>query len=93
MLRPDRLFQTTEADVRGSIRKWGNSLAVRLPASVVQATSLRENSPVTIEEDNGVIVIRPIEAEYELGDLVKRIKPENLHEEVEFDAPAGREAL
>ncbi|HEV6965812.1 MULTISPECIES: AbrB/MazE/SpoVT family DNA-binding domain-containing protein [Roseateles] len=31
------------------VAKWGNSLAVRLPASVVEALSLAEGDDVTIE--------------------------------------------
>lgn len=79
--------------MRGTIKKWGNSLAVRLPASVVQATTLREDSAVEIEGDNGVIVIRQVEAEYELGELVARITPENRHDAADFGAPVGKEAL
>lgn len=30
------------------VAKWGNSLAVRLPASVVQALALREGDDITI---------------------------------------------
>lgn len=79
--------------MRGTIKKWGNSLAVRLPASVVQATTLREDSAVEIEGDNGVIVIKQVEAEYELGELVAQITPENRHDEADFGGPVGKEAL
>lgn len=79
--------------MRGTIKKWGNSLAVRLPAHVVQATTLREDSAVEIAEESGVIVIKPIEAEYVLDDLIAGITPENLHDEADFGGPVGKETL
>lgn len=90
---PVPLSLSLEIAVRGTIKKWGNSLAVRLPASVVQATTLREDSAVEIEGDNGVIVIKQVEAEYELGELVAQITPENRHDEADFGGPVGKETL
>lgn len=35
------------------VAKWGNSLAVRLPASVVEALALREGDDIEIVVDDG----------------------------------------
>lgn len=43
--------QTTEEKMQ--VAKWGNSLAVRLPSSVVQALDLKEGDDITIHVTGG----------------------------------------
>ncbi|MFD1488679.1 hypothetical protein, partial [Ancylobacter vacuolatus] len=44
--------------------------------------------------NNGAIIIEPIKSlEYDLDELIAAITPENMHEEVDFGEPAGKEAL
>ena len=45
--------------MEGRINKWGNSAAVRLPASVLTTLGLTLNSPITIDVIEGKIVIAP----------------------------------
>jgi len=40
-----------------SVRKWGNSPAVRLPASVMAAAGLRVDGPVDVRVEDGRVVI------------------------------------
>jgi antitoxin MazE len=48
---------------------------------------------VDVREESGRIVIEPVpRKEYDLSELLKRITPENLHEEVDFGRPVGKEA-
>lgn len=42
------------------IVSWGNSLAVRIPASVAEEIGVQKNSPVDLEVDGNVITIKPI---------------------------------
>jgi len=60
-----------------TIKKWGNSLATRIPKAVVESVDLRLDQEVDIEAVNGKIVITPIEGkkEYKLDDLLKQCKP------------------
>ncbi|MCL7488620.1 MAG: AbrB/MazE/SpoVT family DNA-binding domain-containing protein [Desulfobulbaceae bacterium] len=60
-----------------TIKKWGNSLATRIPKAVVESVDLRLDQEVNIEAVNGKIVITPIEGkkEYKLDDLLKQCKP------------------
>ena len=52
------------------------------------------DDPVDIREENGRIVIEPIRTnECDLAQLLAGITPENLHIEVDFGAPAGKEFL
>ena len=79
--------------MKATVRKWGNSAAVRIPASVMQATRLNLDEVVEVREDAGRIVIEPIHQKtYELAKLLKGITPKNQHDPVDFGAPMGKEA-
>jgi len=59
----------------------------------MQAVNLQLNDAVDVREEAGCIVIEPVRVkEYDLDEMLKRIKPENLHQEVEFGRPVGKEA-
>ena len=78
--------------MRAVVKKWGNSASVRLPAAVMQAAHLHVNDAVDVREESGCIVIEPVRRkEYDLGEMVKRISRENVHKEVEFGGPVGKE--
>jgi antitoxin MazE len=80
--------------VRVIVKKWGNSASVRIPAGIMEAARLRLNDPIDIREEGGRIVIEPIRTEEcDLDQLLAGITPENLHAEVDFGAPAGKELL
>lgn len=80
--------------MRAFVKKWGNSASVRIPASVMAAAGLHLDQAVDVREDNGRVVIEPIKREeFDLADLLAGITPENVHDEVDFGAPVGNEAL
>ena len=80
--------------MRVVIRKWGNSASVRIPVGIMAASRLELDHVVDIREEGGRIVIEPMRAQkYDLKSLLARITPENLHREVEFGAPVGKEQL
>ncbi len=79
--------------MRVVVKKWGNSAAVRVPASVMQAAQLRLEEPVDVREEGGRIVIEPVQRkQYDLAELLKGITRENLHDEAEFGRAVGKEA-
>jgi antitoxin MazE len=79
--------------MRTVVKKWGNSASVRIPAAIMAAAQLDLDEPVDVREESGRVVIEPLRRkEYDLSELVKRITPGNLHEEVDFGAPVGKEA-
>jgi antitoxin MazE len=79
--------------MKAVVKKWGNSASVRIPAAVLQAAKLRLDDSVDVREESGRIVIEPAtRKEYTLAELLKGISPENLHEEVDFGRPVGKEA-
>lgn len=79
--------------MRSSIKKWGNSLAVRLPMPLLKSTDLQEGTAVEISMSGPNIIIQPINEpdEYELASLVEKITDENLHAEIDTGKPVGNE--
>jgi antitoxin MazE len=79
--------------MRATVKKWGNSAAVRIPASVMQATRLYLDEVVDVREEAGRIVIEPVRQKtYDLDALLKGITPTNQHEAVDFGPAMGKEA-
>jgi antitoxin MazE len=79
--------------VRAKVKKWGNSAAVRIPASVMRATSLDLDEVVDVREEAGRIVIEPVrQKSYELAKLLKGITSKNQHEAIDFGPAVGKEA-
>ena len=80
----------------GSIQKWGNSNAVRLPKGILEALHLKENDPVEIVAEETQIVLRPKKRKHaSLEELFAGWNGE-MPEPYDWggmDAPAGREIL
>jgi antitoxin MazE len=79
--------------VKSKVRTWGNSLAVRIPKVMAAEVGVSEDSSVDLTVEDGTIVIRPA-AHYreKLVSLLAHVTPENLHDEVDWGRPRGREA-
>lgn len=78
--------------MKAVVKKWGNSASVRIPAAIMQAAHLQLDEPVDVREESGRVVIEPLRRkEYDLAELVKGITPANLHEEIDFGGPVGKE--
>lgn len=74
------------------IKKWGNSLALRIPKLLALDANLKLNKVVDISIDKGSIIITPIdEKEYSLKKLLEGVTKNNLHEEFDTGAPVGKE--
>lgn len=74
------------------VKKWGNSAAVRIPASVMAAAHVTLDQPVKVREEQGRIVIEPVRRkEYKLDELLGGITAKNQHKPVDTGAPVGKE--
>ena len=74
------------------IKKWGNSLALRIPKSFALNANLRQNELVDISIDKEKIIITPIrEKEYSLDELLEGVSEDNLHGEFDTGVPVGKE--
>lgn len=74
------------------VRKWGNSLAVRIPKVVAEEAGIYEESEVEMNSVDGKIVISPsLTRKYSLKKLLSKVKEEDLHGETDTGEAAGRE--
>ena len=74
------------------VRKWGNSAAVRIPATVLADADLQLDQPVEVRGERGRIVIERLRPKaFEIKQLVGGIRSDNLHEAIETGGPVGRE--
>jgi len=79
--------------VKARIQKWGNSLALRIPKSFAAHSNIEQGSVVDLSLDNGKMIVEAAkEQEYSLDELLARVTKNNLHTEVDFGAPVGKEA-
>lgn len=79
--------------MRATVRKWGNSLALRIPTGLAEDARLSDGVEVEIAVDAGRLVIEPVaDREPALEDLLAGITPENLHGEQFADSSRGAEA-
>lgn len=75
------------------VRKWGNSLAIRIARDVADDFELEEGSFVEIVSAPSKIIVRPTHGarKYTLDSLVRDIRKENLHKETDWGKPNGKE--
>ncbi|HEX4369280.1 MAG TPA: AbrB/MazE/SpoVT family DNA-binding domain-containing protein [Rhodopila sp.] len=78
--------------MRVLIRKWGNGVSVRVPAAVMEAVGLSLGQAVDIREENGRVVVEPIQGPaFSLRDLLSAVTDENIHGEIDFGRPVGKD--
>jgi antitoxin MazE len=78
--------------MRVQIRKWGNSLAFRIPKPFAEDVGVREGTTVQLSVSKGRLVAAPVRArKTRLKDLLAGITKDNLHDEVNTGPPTGRE--
>ncbi len=73
------------------LAKWGNSLAIRIPAPIAADASLSAGSTFEVTVARGGLQLKPVEREQTLEELVSRITSANVHDEMDFGAPVGKE--
>ena len=74
--------------MRTTVRKWGNSLGVRIPRALAEDARLHEGAEVDVTVRDGHLVIVPV---LSLAELVAGITATNLPALDEDDAPRGAE--
>jgi len=75
-----------------TIKKWGNSLAVRIPKHVADELHIDQNTEVALAVEEGELRIKPKDVpHYSLDDLLARVTAENTHNEVDTGPAQGNE--
>ena len=74
------------------VKKWGNSLALRIPKPLAAEIGLEDSSPVELSLMDRRLVITPaVEPELSLATLLAQVTEENLHGEVDTGPAVGGE--
>jgi antitoxin MazE len=85
-------FLEGRCTMQTKIKKWGNSLALRIPKLLASDANLKLNKWVNLSIDKESIIITPIgEKEYLLEKLLEGISENNLHGEFDTGTPVGKE--
>ena len=72
------------------VKKWGNSLGIRIPNAIARELSLKDGSFVDINDKGENIIIKPVKKN-KLSEMVSKINDQNLHKEIETGEPVGKE--
>jgi antitoxin MazE len=73
------------------VKKWGNSLGIRIPNLIVRELSLKDGSFVDIKDKGNEIIIK-LKEKNKLLETLDKINEKNIHGEVEINGPIGNEA-
>lgn len=73
------------------LQKWGNSLGVRIPKEVLKKAKFKDGKSVFVQNFGDSILITAKSKEETLDDLLSKITPENIHEEIDWGGPVGNE--
>lgn len=84
-------IQQNTVNMEAKVRKWGNSLGIRIPQSIAEDIGLSQDSVVSLEVRGGELILRPKASKYTLDELLLSIKPENIHTETNWGKPVGKE--
>lgn len=79
--------------MKSKIQKWGNSLAIRIPKSFAVQTEIGQHSVIDLSVSDGKIIVEPEKKKpkYTLEGLLDNVTEENLHGEIDFGKPVGKE--
>lgn len=77
-----------------TLQRWGNSLAVRIPASVARSAGLRAGQPVEVSPQHAAVQVAAAgEPRLTLRQKLARFDPERHGGEAMATVRAGNEAL
>lgn len=79
--------------MKTAVRRWGNSLALRIPRAYASEVRISEGSKVELTMKSGSLVVRPISRQrHSLAELLRRVTPANRHESISTGAHVGQES-
>ena len=74
------------------LARWGNSLGVRIPKAYASLFGLAPGDVVEVTPAPTGLLIEKPRKRYELKDLLAGVTKDNIHGEVDWGEPQGREA-
>jgi antitoxin MazE len=79
------------SSAHATVKKWGNSIGLVLPAHLAKALDLVSGTRVEILVSEQSLVVRKVAGQSRIEELCAAITPENLHAETEWGSPQGKE--
>ncbi len=78
--------------MRTRVQKWGNSLALRIPKPFAAEMGLEKDREVELTVVKGRLIAEatPVPS-YTLEELLADVRPTNLHGEIDWGPPVGKE--
>ncbi len=75
-----------------TVQKWGNSLAVRIPAAIARSAHFHLGTPVEVAVESGNVVVRPTgEKKMTLDERLAHFNPQKHGGEAMATKPVGLE--
>lgn len=75
------------------LKRWGNSLGLRIPKGIADAAGFKVDDAVSIDTSQDGLIVKKARRKYDLVELISKITPENRHEAIDLGGPKGRELL
>lgn len=78
--------------MEAKVQKWGNSVGIRIPSSILKSLNIKTNDILNIEQEEDKIVIRiPKKKKISLEERFNNYHGENLSKDFSWDDPMGEE--
>ena len=78
--------------MEAKIQKWGNSVGIRIPSSILKSLNIKTNDILNIEQEKDKIIISiPKKRKISLSDKFREYHGKNLAKEFSWDENVGRE--
>lgn len=77
--------------MRIAVRKWGNSLGIRIPQAFAKEVQIDEGTEVELTIEGASIVLTP-KSTLTLSAILAGVTEENRHGEISTGKPVGRES-
>ena len=81
--------------MQATLRKWGNSIGLRIPIALLTELNLTENSTVDLSIEDGRLIVAPDQKrkwKYSLDQLLSGVTETNIHPETDWGVPVGDES-
>lgn len=73
------------------VRKWGNSLALRVPQAMAADLQLVEGATVSLSIEDHTLVVKPTRKRFRLAELLAQMEGKPKHPETDWGKPEGQE--
>jgi len=73
------------------VKKWGNSLGIRIPSNLVKEYGMNDGSTVELIQKKEGIILVPKSKKSQLMEMLAKIDTDNLHSEEDFGSTEGNE--